>query len=64
MKYKKKILIIGGLGFIGHNLAIFLKKFGYKLKIIDSLLINNLLALKKKSFRVSKSKNSKKIFNG
>ena len=61
MKYKKKILIIGGLGFIGHNLAIFLKKFGYKLKIIDSLLINNLLALKKNPLEYPNPKIAKKF---
>lgn len=45
---KKKILIIGGMGFIGHNLAISLKKEKYLVKIIDSLQINNLLSLKNK----------------
>ena len=61
MKNKKKILIIGGLGFIGHNLAIYLKKFGYKLKIIDSLLINNILALKKNPLEYPNPKIAKKF---
>ena len=38
----KKILIIGGCGFIGHNLALKLKKENYKVSIIDSLGVNNL----------------------
>ena len=38
----KKILIIGGCGFIGHNLALRLKKENYKVSIIDSLGVNNL----------------------
>lgn len=41
---KKKILLIGGCGFIGHNLAIHLKNKGHQIKIIDSLKINNLYA--------------------
>ena len=45
---KEKILIIGGAGFIGHNLSIFLKKKKYNLKIVDNFAINNLISLKKK----------------
>ena len=37
----KKIAIIGGAGFIGHNLGIFLKKQGAEVFLIDSLSINN-----------------------
>ena len=44
---KKKILIIGGAGFIGHNLALKLKKLKYSVTIVDSLQINNILWLKK-----------------
>jgi len=39
----KKILLIGGAGFIGHNLALFLKGFGADVSIIDSLGINNII---------------------
>lgn len=39
---KKKILIIGGAGFIGHNLAIGLKKNNYDVTITDGLIVNNL----------------------
>ena len=44
---KKRILIIGGAGFIGHNLALKLKKLKYNVSIADSLQINNILWLKK-----------------
>ena len=40
----KKVLLTGGCGFIGHNLAIFLKKKNYDVNIIDSLGVNNLLS--------------------
>ena len=38
----KKITLIGGAGFIGHNLAIHLKNLGADVSIIDSLQVNNL----------------------
>tara|TARA_B100002051_G_C16739011_1_gene643074 strand:+ start:1272 stop:2273 length:1002 start_codon:yes stop_codon:yes gene_type:complete len=38
----KKIAIIGGAGFIGHNLGIFLKNKGAEIFLIDSLSVNNL----------------------
>lgn len=41
---KKKIALVGGCGFIGHNLAIALKNCGYDPVIIDSLSVNNLLS--------------------
>ena len=31
----KKITILGGAGFIGHNLALYLKKNGYKIVCTD-----------------------------
>ena len=42
----KKISILGGAGFIGHNLAIRLKSLGHHCQIIDSLSVNNLKAKK------------------
>tara|TARA_Y100001958_G_C21247329_1_gene578500 strand:+ start:901 stop:1914 length:1014 start_codon:yes stop_codon:yes gene_type:complete len=42
---KKKILLIGGAGFIGHNLALKLSK-NYKVTIIDFLKINNIKSIK------------------
>ncbi len=41
---KKKILLVGGCGFIGHNLALNLKKIGHQPFIVDSLAINNILS--------------------
>lgn len=38
----RRIAIIGGAGFIGHNLAIQLKQYGANVSIIDSLQVNNL----------------------
>ena len=38
----KTIALVGGAGFIGHNLAINLKENGYDPYIIDSLSVNNL----------------------
>ena len=42
---KKKIVLVGGCGFIGHNLAISLKNKGFNPIIIDSLSINNLKSI-------------------
>ena len=40
----KNILLVGGCGFIGHNLALHLKRNGNNPTIVDSLEINNLNA--------------------
>ena len=61
MKTKKRILITGGMGFIGHNLALSLKKENYKVKIIDSLQINNLISLKTNPEEYPNPKISKKF---
>lgn len=50
----KKILLVGGCGFIGHNLAIYLKKKGANPVIVDSLSVNNVL-----SFTDNEIKNKK-----
>ena len=50
----KKILLVGGCGFIGHNLALHLKKGGCSVSIVDSLSVNNVL-----SFTDSEIKNKK-----
>ena len=44
---KKKILIVGGAGFIGHNLGIKLRDLQYEVTIVDSLAINNLYSIDK-----------------
>ncbi len=41
----KKIALIGGAGFIGHNLALHLQSLGAKVEIIDGMQVNNLLSL-------------------
>jgi nucleoside-diphosphate-sugar epimerase len=43
----KKVLIVGGCGFIGHNLGIFLKKKKFDVTIFDSLSVNNYFSFKK-----------------
>ena len=40
----RKVVLIGGAGFIGHNLALELKAQGADVEIIDSLQVNNLMA--------------------
>ncbi len=40
----RRIALIGGAGFIGHNLALALAEQGADVQIIDSLQVNNLLA--------------------
>ncbi|MGK5091729.1 NAD(P)-dependent oxidoreductase [Deltaproteobacteria bacterium TL4] len=40
----RKIALIGGAGFIGHNLALALKSQGAEVFVIDSLQVNNLLS--------------------
>lgn len=40
----RKIALIGGAGFIGHNLALRLKELGADVLIIDGLQVNNVLA--------------------
>jgi len=54
----KKILLVGGCGFIGHNLAIHLQKLGAEPIIVDSLSVNNILSfaddeIKNKKFYTS-----------
>lgn len=41
----KKVLIIGGAGFIGHNLAMKLKKNNFDISIVDGLEVNNLTSV-------------------
>ena len=38
----KRVALIGGAGFIGHNIALKLKKLGAEPHVIDSLQVNNL----------------------
>ncbi len=41
----KRIVLIGGAGFIGHNLALELRRRGAEVSVIDGLQVNNLLSL-------------------
>ena len=40
----KKIALIGGAGFIGHNLAVKLKSLGHSVVVVDNLAVNNILS--------------------
>ncbi|MBI3931002.1 MAG: NAD(P)-dependent oxidoreductase [Chloroflexi bacterium] len=42
----RRIVLVGGAGFIGHNLALKLKDLGAEVFIIDSLAVNNLYSIK------------------
>ena len=46
---QKKIVLIGGAGFIGHNLALTLSELGAQVEVVDSLQINNLLTFASKN---------------
>lgn len=41
----KRIVLVGGAGFIGHHLALELVRRGHEVHVIDSLQVNNLLSL-------------------
>jgi len=56
---KKKILLVGGAGFIGHNLAVKLKKKNYDILIVDNLKVNNFDFVK----REIKNKKKKSLYN-
>ena len=47
----KKITLIGGAGFIGHNMAIYLKRKGFDITIIDSLSVNNMLSFTNRNLK-------------
>ena len=61
MKYKKKILITGGCGFIGFNLALELLKKNFKVVIIDKKITNK-IRNKNVTYVKGNIKNSK-VFN-
>ena len=50
-----KVLLVGGCGFIGHNLAIYLKNYKINPIVVDSLSINNLKSLEFKENNSDKS---------
>lgn len=56
---KKKILLVGGAGFIGHNLSILLKKNNFDVSIVDNLEVNNI-----RSIKSIKNHYKRKLYNG
>ena len=44
MKHTKTVLITGGAGFIGHNLALHLKSLGADVCVVDGLQVNNIMS--------------------
>jgi nucleoside-diphosphate-sugar epimerase len=41
----RRVAILGGAGFIGHHLALELARLGAEVRVVDSLQINNMLAI-------------------
>jgi len=39
----ERVLLVGGAGFIGHNLALGLRRFGVDTMVVDNLMINSLV---------------------
>ena len=60
---KKKIALIGGAGFIGHNLALALKKRGHVPVIFDSLAVNNVLSFTDVDINIKNRKLYRNILN-
>lgn len=46
----RRIALVGGAGFIGHNLALALSRLGAEVSIVDSLEVNNFLAFASNDF--------------
>ncbi|HWC77978.1 MAG TPA: NAD(P)-dependent oxidoreductase [Blastocatellia bacterium] len=59
----RRVALIGGAGFIGHNLALTLKRHGAMVDIIDSLQVNNLLTFASGNGGVSNSQLYVRIIN-
>ena len=58
-----RIALVGGAGFIGHNLALELKALGAQVDIIDSLQVNNLYAFGRASEEIVNRELYLKIIN-
>jgi len=52
----RRVVLIGGAGFIGHNLALSLARQGAEVSIIDSLHVNNLLSFVSEDTKVPNRK--------
>ena len=59
----KKILLVGGCGFIGHNLALTLKSQGHDVHLIDSFGVNNFITLLDNKDNVPHPELSKKVLD-
>jgi len=59
----KRVLIVGGAGFIGHNLALKLKELKADVNIIDGMTVNNLYSLDKNINQLPYPKLAIKIIN-
>tara|TARA_B100000989_G_scaffold298929_1_gene291138 strand:- start:3386 stop:4408 length:1023 start_codon:yes stop_codon:yes gene_type:complete len=59
----KKILLVGGCGFIGHNLALNLKSQGHDVYLIDSFGVNNFITLLDNKDNVPHPELSKKVLD-
>jgi nucleoside-diphosphate-sugar epimerase len=46
----KKVVIIGGAGFIGHNMALKMKSLGVDVSVVDSLGVNNYYAIERERY--------------
>ena len=38
-----RVILVGGAGFIGHNLALELRSLGVETMVVDNLMVNNLV---------------------
>jgi nucleoside-diphosphate-sugar epimerase len=59
----KRVLLIGGAGFIGHNMALALKARGVQVEIMDSLEVNNLCAFLNSSVEIPGRERYVKMLN-
>ena len=46
----KKVVIVGGAGFIGHNMALTMKDLGVDVAVVDSLGVNNYYAIERERY--------------
>ena len=59
----KKVLLVGGCGFIGHNLSLYLEKLGHDVYLLDSFGVNNLITLIDNKDNVPHPELSKKVLD-
>lgn len=57
----KKVALVGGAGFIGHNIAVQLKEHGADVSVIDGLNVNNLLYLNQTNLDIQFREPYKKV---